>query len=108
MRGLNERSGKLFSYVDLEQHVPAQHPLRAIRKIVNEALADIGAELEAEYSRIGRRSTAPGKPLRALLLLFHGIRSEQQMMERLDFDLSFRWFIGLGIDDPVWDASTFS
>ena len=109
MRGADVRSGELFSYVDLEQRVPARHPLRAIRLIVNEALADIGPELEALYSRIGRPSIAPEKLLRALLLqLFHGIRSERQMMERLDFDLSFRWFVGLGIDDPVWDASTFS
>jgi transposase len=109
MRGTDERSGKLFSYVDLEQRVPARHPLRAIRGLVNGALADIGPELEAVYSRIGRPSIAPEKLLRALLLqLFHGIRSERQMMERLDFDLSFRWFVGLGVDDPVWDASTFS
>jgi len=109
MRGTDEQSGKLFSYVDLEQRVPARHSLRAIRRLVNEALADIGAELEAVYSRIGRPSIAPEKLLRALLLqLFHGIRSERQMMERLDFDLSFRWFVGLGIDDQVWDASTFS
>ena len=109
MRGWDERSGKLFSYVDLEQRVPAQHPLRAVREIVNEALAEIGTEFEPIYSSIGRPSIAPEKLLRALLLqLFHGIRSERQMMERLDFDLSFRWFVGLGIDDPVWDASTFS
>lgn len=109
MRGTDERSGKLFSYIDLEQRVPARHPLRAIRQLVNEALADIGPELEAVYSRIGRPSIAPEKLLRALLLqMFHGIRSERQMMERLDFDLSFRWFAGLGIDDQVWDASTFS
>ena len=109
MRGADVRSGELFSYVDLEQRVPSRHPLRAIRLVVNEALTDIGPELEALYSRIGRPSIAPEKLLRALLLqLFHGIRSERQMMERLDFDLSFRWFVGLGIDDPVWDASTFS
>jgi transposase len=109
MRGTDERSGKLFSYVDLEQRVPARHPLRAILRLVNEALADIGTEMDGVYSRIGRPSIAPEKLLRALLLqLFHGIRSERQMMERLDFDLSFRWFVGLGIDDQVWDASTFS
>ncbi len=109
MRGSDVRSGKLFSYIDLEQRVPSRHPLRAIRLIVNEALCDIGPELETVYSSIGRPSIAPEKLLRALLLqLFHGIRSERQMMERLDFDLSFRWFVGLGIDDPVWDASTFS
>ena len=109
MRGTDERSGKLFSYVDLEQRVPARHPLRAIRESVNEALVDIGPGMDAAYSRIGRPSIAPEKLLRALLLqLFHRIRSERQMMERLDFDLSFRWFVGLGIDDQVWDASTFS
>jgi transposase len=109
MRGTDERSGKLFSYVDLEQRVPARHPLRAIRGLVNEALADIGPELEAVYSRIGRPLIAPERLLQTLLLqLFHGIRSERQMMERLNFDLSFRCFVGLGIDDPVWDASTFS
>lgn len=109
MRGSDTRSGRLFSYVDLEQRVPPRHPLRAILVIVNEALADIGSEFEAIYSTIGRPSIAPEKLLRTLLLqLFHGIRSERQMMERLDFDLSFRWFVGLGIDDPVWDASTFS
>jgi transposase len=109
MRGTDERSGKLFSYVDLEQRVPTGHPLRAIRGLVNEALTDIGPELEAVYSRIGRPSIAPERLLRTLLLqLFHGIRSERQMIERLDFDLSFRWFVRLGIDDPVWNASTFS
>ena len=76
---------------------------------MNEELGDICAELERVYSRIGRPSIAPEKLLRAMLLqLFHGIRSEQEMMERLDFDLSFRWFVGLGVDDPVWDASAFS
>ena len=109
MRGTDDRSGKLFSYIDLEQRVPARHPLRAIRQLVDEALADIGPELEAVYSRIGRPSIAPEKLLRALLLqLVHGIRSERQVMERLDFDLLFRWFVGLGIDDQAWDASTFS
>lgn len=109
MRGDDARSGELFSYVDLEQRMPAGHPLRKIREVVNAALAGIGPDLEAAYSRIGRPSIAPEKLLRALLLqLFHGIRSERQMMERLDFDLSFRWFVGLGVDDRVWDASTFS
>ena len=109
MRGSDARPGELFSYVDLERRVPAGHPLRAMRQVVNEALAGIGPDLEAAYSRIGRPSVAPEKLLRTLLLqLFHGIRSERQMMERLDFDLSFRWFVGLGVDEPVWDASTFS
>jgi transposase len=109
MRGSDVRSGKLFSYVDLEERVPARHPLRAIREIVNEALAALGGQFQAIYSDIGRPSIPPEKLLRTLLLqVFHGIRSERQMMERLDFDLSFRWFVGLGIDDRVWDASSFS
>ena len=107
MRVSDALSGKLFSYVDLEQRVPPHHPLRAVRTIVNEALTDIGASFAAIYSTLGQPSTidrpsiAPEKLLRALLLQpFHGIRSERQMMERLDLDLSFRWFVGLGIDDP--------
>ena len=109
MRGLDERSGELFSYVDLERRVPVRHPLRAIRTIVNEALAALDEEFHSIYASTGRPSIPPEKLLRALLLqLFHGIRSERQMMERLDFDLSFRWFVGLGVDDAVWDASTFS
>jgi transposase len=109
MRGLDERSGELFSYVELEQRLPARHPLRAIRTIVNEALAALNEEFQAIYASTGRPSIPPERLLRTLLLqLFHGIRSERQMTERLDFDLSFRWFVGLGIDDAVWDASTFS
>ncbi len=95
MRGGEARSGELFSYVDLERRMPAGHPLRKIREVANAALAVIGPDLEAVHSRIGRPSIAPKKLLRALLLqLFHGIRSERQMMERLDFDLSFPWFVG--------------
>src|SRR5258708_146783 len=109
MRGLDERSGELFSYVDFERRVPARHSLRAIRAPVNEALAALDEEFEAIYASTGRPSIPPEKLLRTLLLqLFHGIRSERQMTERLDFDLSFRWFVGLGIDHAVWNASTFS
>jgi transposase len=109
MRGSDVRSGELFSYVDLEDRVPASHPLRAIRVIVNDALVALSREFQEIYSDIGRPSIPPEKLLRTLLLqVFHGIRSERQMMERLDFDLSFRWFVGLGIDDRVWDASSFS
>lgn len=107
MRGSDVRSGRLFSYVDLEERVPARYPLLAIRVIVNDALTALSGEFQAIYSDIGRLS--PEKLLRTLLLqVFYGIRSERQMMERLDFDLSFRWFVGLGIDDRVWDASSFS
>jgi transposase len=99
----------LFSYVDLEARVRADHPLRPIRAIVNAALARLSAEFEALYaSGVGRPSIPPERLLRALLLqAFYGIRSERQMMERLEFDLLFRWFVGLGIDDAAWDQTTF-
>jgi transposase len=109
MRGEDRRSGALFSYVDLEARVPAGHPLRAIRSIVNDALAALSGGLEGLYARTGRPSIPPEQLLRALLLqAFYGLRSERQLMERMEFDLLFRWFVGLGVDDAVWDASTFS
>jgi transposase len=109
MRGSDERSGALFSYVDLEARVPAAHPLRTIRVRVNEALRGLSPGLRDLYARIGRPSIPPEQLLRALLLqAFYSIRSERQLMERLEFDLLFRWFVGLGIDDPVWNHSTFS
>src|SRR6202041_1051456 len=108
MRGGDERSGSLFSYVDLEARVGQDHPLRTIRLIVNEALAALAGEFSALYSPIGRPSIPPEKLLRAMLLqAFYSIRSERQLMDRLEFDLLFRWFVGIGIDDAVWDHSTF-
>jgi transposase len=109
MRGSDEGSGSLFSYVDLETRVPEGHPLRAIRGIVNGALSDLSADFAAMYAPLGRPSIPPEKLLRASLLqAFYSIRSERQLMERIEFDLLFRWFVGLGIDDPVWDHSVFS
>ncbi len=109
MRGEDVRAGALFSYVDLEDRIPAGHPLRAIRGIVNRTLAELSPLFATLYARLGRRSIPPEQLLRALLLqAFYSIRSERQLMERLQFDLLFRWFVGLGIDDPVWDHSTFS
>ena len=109
MRGEDRRTGSLFSYVDLEARVGKDHPLRAIRLLVNEALAALAGEFSALYSPIGRPSIPPEKLLRAMLLqAFYSIRSERQLMERLEFDLLFRWFVGLGIDDAVWDHSVFS
>jgi transposase len=109
MRGGESKSGALFSYVDLEARVPATHPLRAIRGIVDAALVELSPVFAGLYARLGRPSIPPEQLLRALLLqAFYSIRSERQLMERLDFDLLFRWFVGLGIDDRVWDASTFS
>lgn len=109
MRGTDERSGSLFSYVDLEARVPTAHPLRAIREIVNTALAQMSGDFAALYAPLGRPSIAPEKLLRAALLqAFYSVRSERQLMERIEFDLLFRWFVGFGIDDTVWDHSVFS
>src|SRR5208283_4223948 len=109
MRGSDEVAGSLFSYVNLEKRVGADHPLRVIRGIVNATLLEMSAEFDALYAPSGRDSIPPEKLLRALLLqAFYTIRSERQLMERVEFDLLFRWFVGLGIDDPVWDHSVFS
>ena len=109
MRGSDERTGALFSYIDLEARVRNDHPLRSVRVVVNEALGAMEADFAGLYSRTGRPSIPPEKLLRAMLLqAFYSIRSERQLMERLEFDLLFRWFVGLGIDDPAWDHSTFS
>ena len=109
MRGSDDRSGSLFSYVDLESRVRADHPLRTIRTVVNETLAGLSTEFEPIYTAgLGRPSIPPERLLRALLLqAFYGIRSEQHAVERLDYDLLFRWFVGLGVDDAVWDQTTF-
>ncbi len=109
MRGSDTTSGSMFSYVDLEARVPAAHPLRVIRQIVNETLASLDGEFAKLYEKTGRESVAPERLLRASLLqAFYSVRSERQLMEQLDYNLLFRWFVGLGVDDPVWDHSTFS
>jgi transposase len=109
MRGSDKTSGSLFSYVDVEERIPSKHPLRTIREIVNEVLASLDGELAKLYETTGRESVAPERLLRASLLqAFYTIRSERQLMEQLDYNLLFRWFVGLGVDDPVWDHSTFS
>lgn len=109
MRGADEQTGELFSYVDLEARVRRDHPLRSIREIVSAALTILEPEFAALYSPIGRPSIPPEKLLRAMLLqAFYSIRSERLLMERLEYDLLFRWFVGIGVDDPAWDHSTFS
>jgi transposase len=109
MRGSDKTSGALFSYVDLDERVPRDHPLRVIREIVNEALAALYADFAKLYDDTGRQSIAPERLLRASLLqAFYSIRSERQLVEQIDYNLLFRWFVGLGIDDRVWDHSTFS
>jgi len=109
MRGLEERQGTMFSYVSLESRVPKKHPLRAIRKLVDAALAQMDGALTTMYSHTGRPSIPPERLLRALLLqIFYSVRSERLLMEQLDYNLLFRWFVGLGVDDAVWDASVFA
>lgn len=109
MRGADEQPGSMFSYVSLEARVPPDHPLRAIRHITDRALAQIGPQLDGLYVRWGRPSVPPERLLRALLLqVLYTIRSERQLMEQVDYNLLFRWFVGLGIDDPVWTPTTFT
>ena len=109
MRGADHRSEPLFSYVSCEARVPADHPLRAIRALVDEALEVLSAQFDALYAKVGRPSIPPEKLLRALLLqAFYSIRSERQLMEQLDYNLLFRWFVGLPMDAAVWDPTVFS
>ena len=110
MRGSDRRSSELFSYVDVETRVRSDHPLRTIRSLVNETLDALSGEFDALYAAgAGRPSIPPEMLLRAMLLqAFYTIRSERQLMERLEFDLLFRWFVGLSVDEPAWDHSTFS
>src|SRR2546421_13096249 len=107
MRGDDAICGRLFSYIDLEKRIRSDHPLRVIRAIANAALKSLSGEFGKLYSPLGRESILPERLLRALLLqAFYSIRSERQLVERIDHDLLFRWFVGLGIEDPVWDATS--
>ena len=109
MRGSDQGNGSLFSYVDLEQRVRPDHPLRVIREIANASLEALSEDFAALYSPFGRESIPPERLVRALLLqAFYSIRSERQLVERIEYDLLFRWFVGLGIDEVVWDATTFT
>jgi len=99
----------MFSYVNLEQRVPAEHPLRAIRQMVDQALRDLSAHFDTLYARRGRPSIPPEQLLRALLLqILYGLRSERQLMEQVDYNLLYRWFVGLAMDEAVWDATVYS
>ena len=99
----------MFSYVSPEARVPATHPLRAIRTLVRDVFKDMSRSFSALYAHEGRPSIPPEQLLSALLLqAFYGIRSERQLMEQLDYNLLYRWFVGLSPDDPVWDATTFT
>jgi transposase len=109
MRGSDERNEALFSYVNLEERVPARHPLRLIREIVNSALARLDGVFATLYAAEGRPSIAPERLLRAALIqILFSVRSERQLMEQMQYNLLFRWFVGLGIDDPVWVPTVFS
>ena len=109
MRGTDEKSGSLFSYVDLEDRIPVKHPLRKIRQVVNDALASLDAEFEALYVDFGRPSVAPERLIRASLIqILFSVRSERQLMEQMQYNLMFRWFVGLGVDDPVWVPTVFT
>jgi transposase len=109
MRGDDPRHDHLFSYVTPEARVRADHPLRPIRRMTDAALARLSARFDQLYSTTGRPSIPPEKLLRALLLqVLYSIRSERLLMEELDYSVLYRWFVGLGLDDPIWDATTFS
>jgi transposase len=109
MRGFDEQPKHLFSYISIEQRVPATHPLRSFRQMTDRVLADLSPQFTKMYAKIGRPSIPPEKLLRALLLqVLYTVRSERLLMEQLEYNLLFRWFVGLEIDDPVWDATVFT
>ena len=109
MRGADEQTGALFSYLSPDAMVPQDHPLRVIRPLVNAALARLSSDFDRLYAPTGRTSIAPEKLLRALLLqAFYTVRSERQLMEQLAYNMLFRWFVGLAMDAPVWDVTVFT
>jgi len=109
MRGDDRQQPAMFSYISPEARVPRDHPLRAIRALVDEALGELSARFETLYARVGRPSIPPEKLLRAQLLqVLYTVRSERQLMEQLDYNLLFRWFVGLNMDDAVWDPTVFT
>ena len=109
MRGDERVQDSMFSYLTLEQRVPQDHPLREIRRLTDEVLQSLDAEFDKLYKATGRSSVAPESMLRALLLqAFYSIRSERQLVEQIDYNLLFRWFVGLGMDDAVWNHAVFS
>src|SRR5713101_10200659 len=109
MRGTDRQQSGMFSYISAERRVPEDHPLRAIRAMVDLALHHMGPQFETMYAKVGRPSIPPEKLLRALLLqVLYTVRSERMLMEQLDYNLLFRWFVGLNLDDPVWDATVFT
>jgi transposase len=109
MRGDDRQPDSMFSYVSAEQRVPQDHPLRAIRALVDDVLGEMSPDFDALYASVGRPSVPPERLLRAQLLqIFYSIRSERLLMEQLDYNLLFRWFVGLELDEPIWSATVFT
>ena len=109
MRGGDVRTEALFSYLSCEARVPLDHPLRSIRTLVDQALGVLSPAFDQLYAQIGRPSIATEKLLRALVLqALYSVRSERQLMEQLDYNLLFRWFVGLAMDAPIWDVTVFT
>ena len=109
MRGEDQQQNHIFSYLSPEMRVRKDHPLRAIREMVDEVLSRLSRRFDTMYAKVGRPSIAPEKLLRAQLLqMLYSIRSERLLMEEMDYNLLFRWFVGLNADDEVWDATTFT
>ncbi len=109
MRGADHQQSGMFSYISAEKRVPQDHPLRTIRAMLDAALRNMGPQFEAVYAKVGRPSIAPEKLLRALLLqVLYTVRSERMLMEQLNYNLLFRWFVGMNVDDAVWDVTVFT
>ena len=109
MRGIDHQQADMYSYVSAEARVRADHPLRAVRKMADEALKNMTNRFEAMYARTGRPSIPPEKLLRAQLVqMLYSIRSERLLMEEIDYSMLFRWFVGMKLDEPVWDATVFT
>jgi transposase len=109
MRGDDQQQSEMFSYLSLEERVPQDHPLRAIRKLVDEVLREMSRDFDGLYAKTGRPSVPPERLLRAVLLqIFYTVRSERMLMEQMNYNLLFRWFVGLELDEPVWNHAVFS
>src|SRR5216684_1926817 len=109
MRGADEKQEAMFSYVSPEKRVPSEHPLRPIRGMVDTVLKEMSPRFARLYAQVGRQSIPPERLLRALLLqIFYSIRSERLLMEQLDYNILFRWFVGLAMDEPIWDPTVFT
>src|SRR5579864_2767714 len=109
MRGNDQQQGYVFSYISPEQRVRKDHPLRPIRAMVDKVLKELSPEFDKMYSKVGRPSIPPEQLLRALLLqMLYSVRSERLLVEEIDYNILFRWFVGLNLDDAVWDATVFT